>query len=281
MRTTSYPILTIQEFGHQLLTSNDIDPIYVVLQEMEEIQRARWCLAYWCLYHAGAASFIAEAPESGPNSFWHALGSAALNRNDAPTGGRWPRGKERRHWRAANAEKSFQDLRDRYAGEKGPEEFTRILHQKAPVFERVSNFVQSHVGFGPWIAFKVADMAEQCLDIRVDFARAEVFMFDTPKEAALMYWRAAAGVPSDSKVKDPTKAIAQVVEYLLEHFQGYVAPNGKRFVGLQEVETILCKWKSHCNGHYPLGNDIKDISHQLTSWAPVSPLAEQLFRRMP
>ena len=55
----------------------------------------------------------------------------------------------------------------------------------------------------------------------------------------------------------------------------------ERPVGLQEVETILCKWKSHMNGHYPLNNDIMEIRHGLKDWLPVSALARAFYDAMP
>ena len=37
-------------------------------------------------------------------------------------------------------------------------------------------------------------------------------------------------------------------------------------MNVQEVETILCKWKSHMGGHYPLGNDLHEIREGMTPW---------------
>lgn len=37
----------------------------------------------------------------------------------------------------------------------------------------------------------------------------------------------------------------------------------KRMVLVQEVETVLCKWKAHRNGHYPPGKDTRELRQAL------------------
>lgn len=283
-----YDKLPIEEFGRQLLLTGDIDPVYVMLSLAHQNgvspgQTARWCLAYWCLYHTGAASYAAEnknSREETVDHFWRTLGQAALNtdKGPPPVGERWPRGKERRHWRGAQAAESQSQLARRYFSK--PEGFVQDaqgLHQ----FETVANYVKSHRGFGDWMAFKVADMLEQVFNHPIQFDNAAVFMFKDPKEAALMLWRVKYKQPDGAKPNDPQGIINKVVDYLMDHFKNYKAPNGTRPVGLQEVETILCKWKSHMNGHYSVGNDIKEIRHSMEEWSAVSPLCKQLLSFMP
>ena len=53
-----------------------------------------------------------------------------------------------------------------------------------------------------------------------------------------------------------------------------------RPIGLQEVETVLCKWKSHLNGHYPLYNDTDEINHGMINWLPGNEVAEQFYKNM-
>jgi hypothetical protein len=142
--------------------------------------------------------------------------------------------------------------------------------------------VQEHPQFGPWIGFKVADMTERCLGIPVSFEHAEVFMFNDPKKAALLLWRAKAGLPSNAKPRDEGAALREVVGYLTDHFAAQTAPpTHDRPVGLQEVETILCKWKSHTNGHYGPNNDTIEIRDGLAEWERHSVLAQMLLDAMP
>lgn len=316
-----YPRLSIEGFGAQLLESGDLDPLYIALTraELDENTLKRWLLAYWCLYSAGEASYLAQF--EGP-LFFHWLEIAARNevrspvaRNEKPTPlNRWCRGHERRHWRGVNALRSFTNLNARYG--RRPESFVDYVAGGAPKFYAVSGRVQEHASFGPWIAFKVADMLDRVLGIPVSFEQAEVFMFDSPREAALDLWwlrsedakaaRAeildATGVDLGDNVdwnarpgdgngatgcilgKDAQAAAVQSsVDYLVKAFSvGWMAPpRFDRPIGLQEVETILCKWKSHRNGHYPLWNDVDEIRVGLFRWRYVSPIAEKLYQAMP
>jgi len=136
--------------------------------------------------------------------------------------------------------------------------------------------------FGPWIAFKVADMLEACLGWPVDFAGSEVFMFDTPREAALMVWRDRFKLPARARPRVLSVVLEGVVAWLLDEFKGAKAPPSfRRGLGLQEVETILCKWKSHVGGHYPLGNDTNEFRHGLEPWAKVCETAARFRAALP
>lgn len=297
----TYPLLSIEDFGAALHAERDLDPVYdaLVALDLEPAQRDRFLLAYWVFYHVGVASYLADAPTVP--AFWSRFQVAARNAPEdaAPVGdGRWPRGRERRHMRGANAMKCFTALWGRFKND--PSGFIASAIEKdfdGPwpcrlIVERV----RDHVGFGPWIAFKVADMLERVVGLNVSFEHAEVFVFDQPKEAALLLWkeRYFAANPTIAKAeplsapigegeirvrpKDEAKALRDVVDYLKEAFAklGNAPPTGAqrtRPYGLQEIETVLCKWKSHLNGHYPVGLDRREIHEAAIQWAGVSPTA--------
>lgn len=288
----SYERLPVEEFGRQLLASRDLDPVYCALHDLKRhwgVSRvARWMVAYWCYYHCGAASYLSDFVGA---RFWSEMMRAAENKEPAPTDGRWPRGSERRHFRGQQAIRSVEELATRY-GDR-PEEMViyvagsavepwgKLTTESNP-FEAVAKRVREHRGFGPWISFKVGDMLERVLGTPVDFSEAAVFMFKDPVKAALMVWRDKMRLPENAKPKDTAAAIHGVVEHLLGEFDGTTAPpNGDRLVGLQEVETVLCKWKSHVNGHYPLYNDIDEINEGLTAWVGVTDAAREFQDAMP
>lgn len=293
----AYPRLNIETFGDHLLRSGDLDPVYIALHKMEldEPQLNRWLVAYWSLYHVGTACYMSEL--EGPD-FWEALTWAAVNDTSHPTphGERWPRGSERRHWRGHQALAAVEALKARYGNM--PEQMVRSIatwdltgpeHAKFHAqpntslpFSVVAARAQEHRSFGPWISFKVADMLDRLDIASVSFDNAAVFMFDDPTKAALMQYRMRIGAPADARVKDEEAAINAVVDYLKDHFKSHTAPPlHDRPVGLQEVETILCKWKSHTNGHYPLNNDIDEINHGLQEWREVSETARAFLHAMP
>lgn len=259
-----YNKLGIVPFGEHLLRTGDLDPLYIALAnslgDVPRQQVHRFLVAYWCYYHVGAACYLSEY-EAG--AFWFRMALAAKNESPAPVGGRWPRGKERRHFRGQQAIHGVACLEGQYAN---PGEMVRYIAQDGGDFKTVSARVQEHKYFGPWMAFKVCDMLERVLQIPIQFDQAAVFMFDSPTKVALTL----AGSVEEATAK------------LKHDFRNHKAPPwGDRPVDLQEVETILCKWGSHLNGHYPLNNDIIEINHGIEAWQKVSPFAQTLLKHMP
>lgn len=277
----SYERLPIEVFGRELITSGDLDPVYIALHNMRDQmspeQRNRWLLAYWCFYHTGVASFMSE--KEG-HDYWRWMDTAAENADgsgpralDIAATDRWPRGGERRHFRGMQASKAVSELRSRY-GDK-PENMVNWLvageHLNGiiPFFD-INHLAQEHRGFGDWISFKIGDMIDRLAINPVGFDEATVFMYKDPLKSALMLWRQKQGLPENAVPKDQKLAVSSVVEYLTEEFKDLKAPPlGDRPVGLQEVETVLCKWKSHLNGHYPLMNDTHEILEGLKPWSEV------------
>lgn len=292
-----YPRLDIETFGRHLITTGDLDPIYIALVKAKQAgdfsheQLLRWIAAYVCFYHAGVASWMSEHEGA---AFWTQMYKAAENEREAPVGGRWPRGHERRHFRAKIAVDAVVDLNRRYR--ERPEEFIRYvavgragpdhhgIYEPPPQrFHDVSARAQEHRGYGPWIGFKLADMVDRCLGVPVAFDQAAVFMFKDPEKAAMMLWEAREGhkYPEGSKPKREA-ILTGITEYLIKTFADLPAPPlGDRPVNIQEVETVLCKWKSHCNGHYPLFNDIDEIHAGLAPWADRCVAAASFQRHMP
>lgn len=276
-----YQLLEIEPFGEHLIQSNDLDPVYVALTEMrnfcEEEQIKRWLVAYWCFYHCGFASWISEF---GNGDYWKHFVIATQNKVLSPVGGRWPRGKERRYWRGDVAVSAAVSLAGQYPTPHHMVDGFIPIHRVA--YSEMADLVQKHHLFGPWISFKVCDMLERVLEVPIDFDQASVFMFKDPTEAALMLWGQKQKLPPTATPKNRQNAIDSVVEYLKMRFRGFTAPpSNDRPIGLQEIETVLCKWKSHRNGHYPLYNDIDEITEALDEWSPHSKTARLMASVMP
>lgn len=266
--TRDYPrIATIEEFGHQLFTSGDLDPLYIALHKaaFNRNHLKRWLLAYWCCYHAGASSVISESPH-----YWATLETMAGNIALTPIGTRWPRGHERRHFRgdkAIHAVRYMQQFIER------PEGHVEWLESAAPNFGEIRARVLELPQFGPWIAFKVADMIDRVLRTHVDFTNSDVFMFEQPASSALEVWKSR----NNGQPPSPD-AIPSITRTLVEYFQQYQAPPlYDRPANIQEVETILCKWKSHNNGSYPMGIDSHELREGLKQWSSASPTAARLL----
>lgn len=280
MASRDYERLSIEDFGRHLILSDDLDPVYtalnrVSLNDWDMAQVKRFMTAYWCFYHVGFSAWMSHFKE---NAFWSRLYEAAINVTESPVGGPWPRGSERRHFRAQNAIKGASGLIDGYHDAEGFVDYCAGAGPQA--FRQVRNRVLEHSQFGPWMAFKVADMIERVLKVPVSFDRAEVFMFDDPRKAAISLYKMRSGLVPETKLKDETGAIETVCEYLTNYFSTLRAPGLNRPIGLQEVETVLCKWKSHMNGHYPVNKDTVEIREGLTEWARLAPSCRQFLNAM-
>ena len=111
-------------------------------------------------------------------------------------------------------------------------------------------------------------------------------MYEEPRKAALMVFDEL--VRNNTLDKQPrfldadTEVIPYVVDRLLNHFSQYTAPpRHERPVGMQEIETILCCYKSHCKGSYPLFNDIDEIHEGLVGWIPICKTARKFHESLP
>jgi hypothetical protein len=275
---------SIEDFGAALIKTGDLDPVYHAISGagLDESTAHRLCLAYWCLYHLGAAAKLAEIKQ--PAKFWATLMDAAVN-----DGRRWPRGSERRHFRAANAVNAVEYLKGRYKTATDAV-FYMLWGGREVSFADVAARVRTHVGFGPWIAFKIADMGERVLGARVDFSNCELGIYKDPRQGgALAFVENLAAKVMDSPpsidVYKPweypisDEQLALTIEHYVKHFSKFKAPpSGDRKVNVQEVETIFCKYKSHRKGHYQLGKDAREVAHGLIGWGD---LADQLKTGLP
>lgn len=267
MSSRSYPRVGVKEFGHQLLRTQDLDPIYTALEGFRHTrgdhQARRWAVAYWCFYHAGVASVISEYKGKG---FWRFMMDAAVNNGSCPytQDGRWPRGRERRHFRGKNGIAAVAHLQANF---EDPEDIVDYLTRGGSDFAAVSKAAQSLVGFGPWISWKVADMLDRCLGVPVDFAGCDLMMYRDPAQAAGMVFSHL--FPDATGVQEAEARRIAVAALRGVFGEELAPPTFDRPVDIQELETILCKWKAHVNGFYPPGEDTHEIRAGLAPWVKV------------
>lgn len=234
---------TVFDFARALWAAGDLDPIYEMLgrAELPDDQLKRWCLAYWWFYHAGVASHLAES-----HDFY---GEADLLYP------RCTRAAERRHFRG-------QKGRDCIAwfAVNHPRPESAVDSLTGTTFKEVKQQVQAWPQFGPWISFKVADMLERVFRRPVSFDDCELLIYDEPRNGAEIVAK-EAGFPAGKQ------GVAQAIEYVRDGLLDLKAPPfGDRPLTLQEIETVLCKFKSHRKGHYPVGKDRREIKHGLDSY---------------
>lgn len=256
--------MNIEEFGSALIMTRDLDPVYVALHgaKLEKAQLYRWLLAYWCFYHMGAASYLSEY--GGPD-FWNMMDRAAENASGPPVHNqeRWPRASERRYFRGSKCVRAVGWLRNRWPEPEGA--VAHVAGMSSGLWAdnvmgfRTEKTVMEVIGewplFGPWIGFKAADMLERCAGIKIQFSPDIGLVYKEP--------RATLDILVEQRGGTPQERYAEVSEY----FRATPAPPAlDRGCGPQEVETILCKWKSHLAGRYTVGKDILEVRHALVGW---------------
>lgn len=248
-------------WGRRLIETNDHDPLYVGLVNwnVRGSRIRRYLLAYWCCYSVGASWYISQ--QSG-SRFWDLLETAAINEHPTPINSRWPRAHERRHWRGQKCVESVWALRSTY---KHPEEAVLDIEHHARSLKDVEGIVTGWPQFGPWIAFKAADMLERVLGSRIAFPDELLSMYKDPREGAEM----AAPIMG----LNPSEVLVE----MLDDYQDLIAPGYPgRSVNVQEIETVLCKFKSALNGRYWIGLDTRDHRLELEQWG-----ADDLLKNYP
>jgi Alpha-glutamyl/putrescinyl thymine pyrophosphorylase clade 2 len=244
------------QFGRKLIQTQDLDPTYTAIHgaTLAAPERARLLLAYACLYHLGAASRLATRRGA---AFWEGLLAAAVNVDRD-----WPRGTERRHWRGKAACSSVGWLHGNF---KRPEDV--VASWCCASFAEVAAQVQRTPVFGPWIAFKIADLLERVHEVEVSFDNCALGVYKDPRMGAALL------LTGDQKQVITDEELGLVITKLHQALGPLKAPPSyNRLINVQEVETVLCKFKSHINGHYPPGKDTKEVYHALTEqpWGRVA-----------
>lgn len=256
-------MLNVTEFGKQLLDAGDLDPVYAMLwdAQLEPDLLDRWLIAYWCFYHAGTASWIARNEEG----YWARFLMAAASKD-------YPRCHERRHYRGENAMKSATWL-----SECGVPCLMNPIRDKPKwTAKALIDYVRTWVGFGPWIGFKVADMVDRLAISEVVFDEQTAFYKGSPQEGADLLWELDHGYAAE-----PGQAVPYAADKILAQLGGYLAPpRNERTINLQEVETILCKWKSYRGGHYRIGEDVEGLREALLRFGAVK-LSQRLLKAAP
>lgn len=260
-------------WGQELIRTGDHDPLYIALWRAEKAwtfdrgRVRRFLVAYWCCYSVGASWWISQ--HEGLN-FWRRMHTAAQNvigpkKVGAAPLDRWPRAPERRHWRGQKCVDSVNELTRRFPR---PEDAVLSL-ERLPgdiTLRAVELEVTTWPLFGPWIAFKAADMLERVLGVPVEFPATVTTMYRDPKKGAELAGPLMGGLVPQ-----------RVTERMLYEYRDIAAPpGGDRAVNIQEVETVLCKWKSARNGHYHIGADTKSQRDELDLWG-----AQELSQHYP
>lgn len=250
-----HSLAEVKGFGTQLIETEDLDPVYCALYNafLPDAQLKRLLVAYFLFYSLGGAARLSEAEGK---DFWYEMKLAAANTQpiDGQPTERFPRGAERRHFRGQKCIDAVNWFA--HQAPKRPEclidELTRAKNRRNSLPARVvMERVQEWPMCGGWIAFKAADIIERVLGVPITFEEDLTIIYDEPRAAL------------DLLPGDPLATTRALVGY----FSDYLAPPRlDRFCNIAEVETVLCKTKSHWNKRYWIGKDIKEVRHGLEGW---------------
>lgn len=279
--------MSVTAFGEALIRTRDLDPVYVALYgaRLPRDQLCRLLLAYLCFYHLGVAAWLSEWEEDG---YWLWMTVAAENKvgpreaqGKVLSALRWPRAAERRHFRGQKCVDAVRWLAREFGRPEAPVEhltLTNLPGSEGGLTEKVvMERVEAWPMFGPWVAFKAADMLERIMGVPVQFDRELGLMYEEPRKGLdLLAAEGDPGVPPTPGVQPAQKWWHS---YLLDQFSKFPAPPaGDRPCGPQETESVLCKWKSYMNGHYWVGKDIHEVRTALIGWGET---ASRLLTYMP
>lgn len=258
-------VMSCADFGHHLLTTGDLDPMYIALtrSNLSSDQMKRWLLGYWSFYHGGVASTISELEGS---DFWDGMRRAYHEK--------WPRGAERRYFRGPKCLEAINQMQKRFPA---PEDVVNYM-ASGNSFGEIKSKVCEFYLFGDWIAFKIADMSERVLGRSVSTNGCHLEIFKDPRQGAALLLHGNYTAPLK------THELESVVLQMESFFRQYPAPpHYDRPVNVQEVETILCKYKSHYKGSYPLYKDIREIGHAMSDprWGSTSLRISSNLPKMP
>lgn len=234
------PRLGCEDFGRALIESLDLDPEYVAIHEAVAVgdidrgEHARLLLSFWLFYHFGAAAYVADIGTLSSACFWGRCLDPGV-----------PRFAARRYFRGPIVEKVVGYLQNRYGS---PESAVNDLC-RFEGYSELTRRIMEWPSFGPMVAFKAADMIEATGYAPVQGFTSDEF-YDAPREGARLY------APQES-----TSAATRV---LLDRLGPIFAPpRYARWIGVQEAETIFCKWKSHLKGKYDIGRDLEAMQGEL------------------
>lgn len=250
----------VLKFGRELLRTNDLDPVFIALHDsgMNFRELRRFILAYTCLHHLGGCARLASY---NSDAYWTWLQIAAEDQAN------WPRSADRRHWHGDASRVCVRYLRDNY---KKPEHVVDYWLEEL-TFPAIRKRVTSFPQYGDWAAFKVADLGNRVLGLPVSFEGCELGFYKDPRKGAALVFT------GDMNAKITDGDVGAVVERLQHELRGFKAPpRYERSINVQEVETILCKYKSSVNKSYYLGKDTVDFYEQLGDFKRWGPVAKRM-----
>lgn len=238
------------EFGKTMLGYSDHDFSHVAMAN------AAWTrqetdmvfLAYRFFMHIGTACWIADA--GSVEGFWQRLEAEYDT---------LPRKIDRHQTRGVSGWRTINQVR---AISDDPSKVLDFWYPDGATYTDVYPKIMAVHDWGKSNAWHNFDMAERTLPQRhlraVTLREAELYMYDYPWEVLATY------------VDENYQTSSAVAARMLAEFDraGVVTPPfGDRPISMQELETVLCRYRKYRKGGYVFGKDKKTVIKNLL-WRP-------------
>lgn len=261
-------ITTWQRFAEVTIKTNDLDPMYEVIYQLNKTKSRKWMgvfiMTFLLYYDAGQAAKMADEYVSKGNVWPYFAWLQELAAD--PRLPKMKRGTERRHFRGGNERKALEKL-----ASFGMEPWELLVDMYDPDlhYPTYTMFYQrmttkfAGTQFGPYFIWKLYDIFNVCLGMPISLSMEEAvcYMPDEPRKAAEYFF--------------PTfeSGLSAVDEYI-EQFDHPVVPGRK--CGLAEAETVLCMMKGFFKTKkHVIGDDIMDKYLQLAEYPDLQKLLPQ------
>lgn len=240
---STIPTRKIREFARITVETGDLDPMYVLIDNMYN-ENGRWwtsnfVLHFFLFYDAGEAAVAAKECDKGVG-FWKYV-------TDNYCGFR--RGTERRHFRG---DKGLVAI-DKLSKLGDPIDVLNALYRSdySSLVKNLDNFKGCQIG--NYFAWKLMDLFDRGLGRPVSLSLNEAvkYMPDEPLQCAVDVWGG--------------QHVRNTVIEVLDMIKDLRAPGTPdRFCSYSEVETVLCMIKGYFKTRsHTIGDDIDEKHEQL------------------
>lgn len=238
--------MTLEEFSKYEIETGDLDPDYILMLRAQRLfglsdeEMSKWVVVKSCVYDS-------------ESELQHLLFNVPI-KDLVRYGG------ERRKFKPI-ADQLF-DRFDHFI-KSSSNGYRSFFFEALPRNARLAmQVIQTVKGFGPWAAWKMADLAERVLGVPIDFSEVQFNkIYEYPLKEIMM-----VASEDESRWKELLRnddlfqtCMERAMPLFGEALKMKAPPQRDRLVNYQEIETLFCKYHSHAYGHYKPGHDIEKL----------------------
>lgn len=248
------------KFGRRMLSSKDIDPLYPVLsylqKDMDESAKLWHSFLYVAWYNLPSAT-IAFDKHPDPAEGWRLIGDIEA---------KWATGVERRANRGGKVASHISSFLDDVQFHKGANDPCGILgwHQEDLTSKDSDKWPEINWGIlnkriqgiylnGRWAAYKHLEVLRRVNGMNLRAPDMGNQFSSGPREGLAMFY---------GELEGQGPAVIEILDEQGLDLQQRVASRGLE-VDIEELETLLCNWKSLMKSKYYVGHDIDEFQEQI------------------